>query len=44
MDVLTKAKTQADKVFLTGESEYYDLSLSALDNAAANLNRILGRE
>ncbi|MBX9583671.1 MAG: hypothetical protein K2X87_25495 [Gemmataceae bacterium] len=42
--VLTKAKAEASKVFETGDSPYYDLSLTVLENAIANLNRSTGRE
>ena len=35
---------QADKVFVTGDSQYYDLSLSVAENALANLQRIITEE
>ena len=38
---MKQAMAQADRVFITKDSEYYDLSLSAAENAAMNLRRII---
>lgn len=41
---LESAMNQTDKVFITKDSEYYDLSLTASENALAMLQKLLTEE
>lgn len=41
IQTVKKAKDQADKVFVTEDSQYYDLSLTATENATKGLKDLI---